>query len=150
MVSEAVPLPDEQLERNTLTIELLHNRFRALESRLAFLDEGVSGLASLVVDWEARLTDLASQCSALQSDLTLLSSQVTLFDSRRQAFEQSFAQRVEQEVVEALTSLHRSIDILCYQRADLWAQFCHLSRRFDLLAGSAESTDSDFSLHTLD
>ena len=95
MVSEAVPLPEEQLERNTLTIELLHNRFRALESRLAFLDEGVSGLASLVVDWEAR-----SQCSAL----TLLSSQVTLFDSRRQAFEQSFAQRVEQEVVEALTS----------------------------------------------
>ncbi|CAE7365890.1 hypothetical protein AK812_SmicGene27995 [Symbiodinium microadriaticum] len=128
MVSEAAPLPAAQLERTTLAIELLHNRFRVLESRLAFLDEGVSGLASLVVDWEARLTDLSSRCSALQSDLASLCSQVSLFHSRQQAFEQSFSRRVEQEIVEALSALHRRIDILCYQRADLWAQFCHLDR----------------------
>ena len=39
MVSEASAVPADQLERNTLAIGLLHNRFRILETRLAFLDE---------------------------------------------------------------------------------------------------------------
>ena len=150
MVSEAGPLPERQLDRNTVAIDFLLNRSRALETRLDSLGEGVSGLASLVGDWEARLSQLTLQCSALQSDLTLLSSQVALFDSKQQASEHSFSRRVEKEILEALSALHRRIDILCYQRADLWAQFCHLNRRFDLLAGLAETTDSDFSLHTLD
>ena len=182
MVSEASVVPADQLERNTLSIGLLHERFRVLETRLSSLDErfsglsslpegqlerhavatdfllgrahsledrvtslgeGVAGLASLCGDWEARL-------SRLESSLVLLSSQVALFDSKQQAFEHSFSRRVEEEFLEALSALHLRIDILCRQRADLGAQFCHLSRRLDLLAGIAETTDSEFSLHTLD
>ena len=182
MVSEASAVPADQLERNTLAIGLLHNRFRILETRLAFLDErfsgsetspvdlsdrntvaldfllsrsraletrvgslgeGLAGVASLCNDWEARL-------SQVQQDLALLSSQVSLFDSRRQEFEHSFSHRVEEEFLEALSALHLRIDTLVHQRVSLGDQLCHLSRRVDLLSGFAETTDSEFSLHTLD
>ena len=63
---------------------------------------------------------------------------------------EAFKARLDQELVEALASLHQRIDRLCFQRADLWAQFCHLNRRCDLLAGSGECTDSESFLHTLD
>ena len=80
----------------------------------------------------------------MESSLTWLSSQVVLFDSKQQAFEHSFSHRVEEEFSEALSALHLRIDNLCRQRADLGAQFGHLSRRVDLIAGFAETTDSEF------
>ena len=143
MASEAGALPEGQLDRNTVAVDFLLSRSRALETRLDSLGEGVAGLASLCSDWEARLLQV-------ESSLAWLSSQVTLFDSKQQAFEHSFSHRVEEEFLEALSALHPRIDNPCRQRADLGAQFCHLSRRVDLIAGFAETTDPDFSLHTLD
>ena len=116
MVSEAGALPAGQLDRNTVAIDFLLSRSRALETRLDSLGGGVSGLASLCGDWEARLLQL-------ESSLALLSRQVALFDSKQQAFEHSFSRRVEEEFLEALSALHLRIDILCRQRADLGAQF---------------------------
>ena len=143
MASEAGTSPEGQLDRHTVAVDFLLSRSRALETRLDSLGEGVAGLASLCSDWEARLLQV-------ESSLTWLSSQVVLFDSKQQAFEHSFSHRVEEEFSEALSALHLRIDNLCRQRADLGAQFGHLSRRVDLIAGFAEATDSEFSLHTLD
>ena len=56
MVSEASAVPADQLERNTLAIGLLHNRFRILETRLAFLDERFSGSETSPVELSDRNT----------------------------------------------------------------------------------------------
>ena len=182
MVSEAPAEPADQLERNTLSIGLLHQRFRVLETRLAFLDElfagsetspvelsdrntvaldfllsrsravetrvgslgeGLASVSSLCSDWEARL-------SQVQQHIDWLSSQVSLSDSRRQEFERSFAHRVEEEFLEALAALHLRIDNLVHHRANIGDQLRQLSLRVELLSGLAETSDSEFSLHTLD
>ena len=84
MASEAGALPEGQLDRNTVAVDFLLSRSRALETRLDSLGEGVAGLASLCSDWEARLLQL-------ESSLAWISSQVVLFDSKQQAFEHSFS-----------------------------------------------------------
>ena len=92
-----------------------------LRDTFNWLDDPVRQLDISLI--EAALSDsineVDSVCQALRSELSYFCRRV----EESAAVLEAFKARLDQELVEALASLHQRIDRLCFQRADLWAQF---------------------------